>query len=246
MINGKKNRAGDGILGFPGCCMNRINTVIFDMDGTVLDTLDDLADAVNHVLGKYGMPARAREKYRQFFGNGIRYAMRRAAPADCPDDVIDGMLPAFRTYYNEHCLDRTRPYSGIPGLMKELKRRGYKMAIVSNKIDSAVKELNDRFFSDYVSIAIGERPGIRRKPAADTVLAALAELGASGDEAVYVGDSEVDLQTARNAGLPCITVLWGFRDRDFLEENGAAVFAQTPEEIISILENRSMAFADDE
>ena len=215
--------------------MNRINTVIFDMDGTVLDTLDDLADSVNFVLAKYGMPARSTEEYRQFFGNGIRYAVRCAVPPHCPDDVIDGMLPVFREHYNRHCLDRTRPYSGIPELMEELKKQGYKMAIVSNKIDSAVKELNDRFFSDYVSIAVGEKPGIRRKPAADTVLAALAELNASGDEAVYIGDSEVDLQTAGNAGLPCIAVLWGFRDRKLLAENGATVFADTPNDILSIL-----------
>ena len=217
--------------------MNKINTVIFDMDGTVLDTLDDLADSVNYVLVKNGMPARRKEEYRLFFGNGIRYAIRCAVPPDCPDDVIDGMLPVFREYYNRHCLDRTRPYSGIPELMKELKKQGYKMAIVSNKIDSAVKELNDRFFSEYVSIAVGEKPGIRRKPAPDTVLAALEELNASGEEAVYIGDSEVDLQTAGNAGLPCIAVLWGFRDKKLLEENGAAVFADTPEDILSILES---------
>ena len=217
--------------------MNKINTVIFDMDGTVLDTLDDLADSVNYVLVKNGMPARRKEEYRLFFGNGIRYAIRCAVPPDCPDDVIDGMLPVFREYYNRHCLDRTRPYSGIPELMKELKKQGYKMAIVSNKIDSAVKELNDRFFSEYVSIAVGEKPGIRRKPAPDTVLAALEELNASGEEAVYIGDSEVDLQTAGNAGLPCIAVLWGFRDKKLLEENGAAVFADIPKDILSILES---------
>ena len=221
--------------------MSKINTVIFDMDGTVLDTLDDLADSVNYVLAEYGMPARQKEEYRQFFGNGIRYAIRCAVPPDCPDDVIDGMLPVFREYYNRHCLDRTRPYSGIPGLMEELKNQGYKLAIVSNKIDSAVKELNDRFFSDYVSIAVGEKPGIRRKPAPDTVLAALEELNASGDEAVYIGDSEVDLQTARNAGLSCIAVLWGFRDRNLLAENGATLFAETPKDILSILEALSPA-----
>ena len=215
--------------------MNKINTVIFDMDGTVLDTLEDLADSVNYVLAEFGMPARPTEEYRQFFGNGIRYAIRCAVPPNCPDDVIDGMLPVFREHYNRHCLDRTRPYSGIAELMEELKKQGYKMAIVSNKIDSAVKELNDRFFSDYVSIAVGEKPGIRRKPAADTVLAALDELDASRDEAVYIGDSEVDLQTAGNAGLPCIAVLWGFRDRKLLAENGATVFADTPNDILSIL-----------
>lgn len=217
--------------------MNRINTVIFDMDGTVLDTLDDLADSVNYVLARYGMPTRSTEEYRQFFGNGIRYAVRCAIPPHYADDVIDGMLPVFKEHYDQHCLDKTRPYSGIPELLKELKQQGYKMAIVSNKIDSAVKELNDRFFSDYISIAIGERPGIRRKPAADTVLASLAELNASKEEAIYIGDSEVDLQTARNAGIPCIAVLWGFREKSVLAENGATVFAETPNDILSILKS---------
>ncbi len=214
-----------------------INTVIFDMDGTVLNTLDDLTDAVNHVFSQFDLPPRSQEEYRKFFGNGIGYAMKCAAPEGTPDSLFDKMIPVFREYYDKHCLDKTRPYDGILELMKALKDKGYKMAIVSNKIDSAVKELNERFFSEYVSVAIGEKPGIKRKPAADTVLAALDELGASRDEAVYVGDSEVDLQTARNSGLPCIAVLWGFRDKDLLIENGATTFAKTPEDVLTVLES---------
>lgn len=217
--------------------MNRINTVVFDMDGTVLNTLDDLTVSVNYVLDRFGLPARSKEEYRRFFGSGIRYALRCAVPPEVTEAMIDEMLPVFTEHYNQHCLDRTRPYDGIPELMKTLKERGYRMAIVSNKIDSAVKELDERFFSDYVSVAIGEKPGIRRKPAPDTVLAALEELGAAREEAVYIGDSEVDLQTAVNSGLPCIAVLWGFRDRDFLAGNGASVFAETPEEVVSLLES---------
>ncbi len=217
--------------------MGKINTVIFDMDGTVLDTLEDLTDAVNYVFARFDLPSRSREEYRKFFGNGIGYAMKCAAPEGTPDSLFDEMIPVFRKYYDEHCLDKTRPYAGILELMKELKDKGYRMAIVSNKIDSAVKELNERFFAEYVAVAIGEKPGIKRKPAADTVLAALDELGVSKDEAVYVGDSEVDLKTAENAGLPCIAVLWGFRDRDHLTENGAVAFADTPEDVISILES---------
>ena len=214
-----------------------INTVVFDMDGTVLNTLDDLTDAVNYVFSRFDLPPRSAEEYRKFFGNGIGYAMKCAAPEDTPDSLFDKMIPVFREYYDKHCLDRTRPYDGILELMKALKKKGYKMAIVSNKIDSAVKELNERFFSEYVSVAIGEKPGIKRKPAADTVLAALNELDASGDEAVYIGDSEVDLQTARNSGLRCIAVLWGFRDRDHLIKNGATTFADSPDDVISILES---------
>ena len=216
--------------------MNKINTVIFDMDGTVLNTLDDLTDAVNYVFSKFDLPARDKEDYRKFFGNGIGYAMKCAAPEGTDDALFDKMVPIFRDYYNEHCLDKTAPYEGILDLMKALYDKGYKMAIVSNKIDSAVKELNERFFSKYVSVAIGEKPRIRRKPAADTVIAALKELGSFRDEAIYVGDSEVDLQTARNSGLPCIAVLWGFRDKEMLIENGATTFAATPSEVIDILE----------
>ena len=214
-----------------------INTVIFDMDGTVLNTLDDLTDAVNHVFSQFDLPPRSASEYRKFFGNGIGYAMKCAAPEGTPDSLFDKMVPVFREYYDKHCLDKTRPYDGILELMKVLKNKGYKMAIVSNKIDSAVKELNNRFFSEYVPVAIGEKPGTRRKPAADTVLVALDELGATRDEAVYVGDSEVDLQTARNSELPCIAVLWGFRDKELLIENGATTFANTPDDVISILES---------
>ena len=207
------------------------------MDGTVLNTLDDLTDAVNYVFSKFDLPPRSQEEYRKFFGNGIGYAMKCAAPEGTPDSLFDKMIPVFREYYDKHCLDKTRPYEGILELMKALKDKGYKMAIVSNKIDSAVKELNERFFSEYVTVSIGEKAGIKRKPAADTVLAALDELGSSRDEAIYVGDSEVDLQTARNSGLSCIAVLWGFRDKDLLIENGAITFAEKPMDVARILES---------
>ena len=212
-----------------------VNTVIFDMDGTVLNTLEDLTVSVNYVLSKFDMPGHSEEEYRKFFGNGIKYALNCAVPEGTPEEVIEKMLPLFREYYNEHCLDRTKPYDGITDLMGQLKAKGYKMAIVSNKIDSAVKELNDRFFSEYVDVAIGERPGIKRKPAPDTVITALDELCSKKEEAIYIGDSEVDQQTALNSDLPCISVLWGFRDKDFLMEKGATVFAKTPEDVYNIL-----------
>ncbi len=214
-----------------------VNTVIFDMDGTVLNTLEDLTVSVNYVLSKFNMPDHTEEEYRKFFGNGIKYALKCAVPEETPEEVIEEMLPIFREYYNGHCLDRTKPYDGIIELMSRLKAKGYKMAIVSNKIDSAVKELNDRFFSEYVDVAIGEKPGIKRKPAPDTVLAALDELGSQKEAAVYIGDSEVDFHTALNSDLPCISVLWGFRDKDFLISKGASVFAETPEEVYDILKS---------
>jgi phosphoglycolate phosphatase len=216
--------------------MIAINTIVFDMDGTVLNTLEDLTISVNYVLEKFGMPKRTLEEYRMFFGNGIRHALELSLPEGTSPEILDEMVPVFREHYDRHCLDNTRPYDGILDLMKELKDRGYKMAIVSNKIDSAVKELNSRFFSDFVDVAIGEKPGIRRKPAPDTVIEALKELNSNVNETVYIGDSEVDYATAENSGLRCISVLWGFRDKEYLEEIGADVFAEKPGDILSILE----------
>ncbi len=215
--------------------MKKINTIIFDMDGTVLNTLDDLTVSVNYVLRKFGFPERTLEDYRRFFGNGIRQALELAVPEGTPESVIDEMLPVFKEHYDEHCLDKTSPYEGIPELMRELKHRGYKMAIVSNKIDSAVKELNEKFFSEYVEVAIGEKEGIKRKPAPDTVILALKELGSTKEEAVYIGDSEVDFQTAVNSELPCISVLWGFRDKDYLMDIGATIFADKPSDVLEML-----------
>lgn len=215
--------------------LKNIDTIIFDMDGTVLNTLDDLTESVNYVMNRFNMPTHGTEDYRRYFGNGIRYALKCAVPEGTSDSVIDEMLPVFKEHYDKHCLDRTRPYDGITELMRKLKGRGYKMAIVSNKIDSAVKELNDRFFSEYVDVAIGEREGIKRKPAPDTVIAALNELVSNKETSVYIGDSEVDYQTAVNSGIPCISVLWGFRDKDYLVDIGAELFAETPQEVLDIL-----------
>ena len=212
-----------------------ITTIVFDMDGTVLNTLEDLTVSMNYVLSKFGMPEHKLEEYRLFFGNGVGEALRLSLPEGTSEDIIDEMLPVFKKHYDAHCLDKTGPYDGILDVMRELKLRGYKTAIVSNKIDSAVKELHQRFFGDSVDIAIGEQPGINRKPAPDMVNLALKELGSSKEESVYIGDSEVDFMTAENSGLPCISVLWGFRDKDFLIEQGAYCFAEKPKDIIDIL-----------
>ena len=216
--------------------MSIINTIVFDMDGTVLNTIDDLTVSMNYVLDKFNLPGHTMEEYRMFFGNGIEFALRKSVPEDTPSDVIKEMISVFKEHYDIHCLDNTKPYDGILSLMNELKQQGYKMAIVSNKIDSAVKELNEKFFSGVVDVAIGEKPGIKRKPAPDTVLEALKELKSNINEAVYVGDSEVDFATAQNSGLPCISVLWGFRDRKYLEDIGADTFAEKPEDIIKLLD----------
>ena len=177
--------------------MNGINTIIFDMDGTVLNTLEDLTISVNYVLEKFGMPKRTLQEYRMFFGNGIRHALELSLPEGVSPEILDEMVPVFKEHYDVHCLDKTGPYAGIIELMRELKKRGYKMAIVSNKIDSAVKELNQKFFSEVIEVAIGEQDGIKIKPAPDMVVKAMDELGSSAEEAVYIGDSEVDFATAR-------------------------------------------------
>ncbi len=218
---------------------NRITTVIFDLDGTLLDTLEDLKDATNYALRQCGMPERTLEEVRQFVGNGVRNLMIRAVPQGEENPGFERAFELFKKYYGEHCNDATRAYDGIPELLRELKNRGYVMAIVSNKIDSAVQELTHRYFSQ-VDIAIGDQENLKRKPEPDSVFLTLNRLGRTREEAIYVGDSDVDLATAKNAGLPCISVLWGFRDREFLEEHGATIFVEKPMEIADVLERASI------
>ena len=196
-------------------------TVVFDLDGTLLDTLQDLANAVNYALEQQGMPKRTLEEVRQFVGNGVRLLMIRAVPDGERNPLFEETFALFKEYYGKHCNDNTKPYAGVVELIETLKEKGYAVAIVSNKIDFAVKELNDLYFKGIVPVAIGEKEGIRRKPAPDTVFEALKALGKTKEEAVYVGDSDVDLETAKNSGMPCISVLWGFRAKEFLAEHGA-------------------------
>ena len=212
------------------------NTVIFDLDGTLLDTLQDLADATNYALRKQGMPERTIDEVRQFVGNGVRLLMIRAIPGGEENPLFEETFALFKSYYGEHCNDHTRPYEGIMELLATLREKGYAVAIVSNKIDFAVKELSKLYFQGIVPVAIGEKEGIRRKPAPDTVFEALKELGRTKEEAVYVGDSDVDIETAQNAGMPCISVLWGFRDKAFLETHGASHYAEKAEEILKYVE----------
>ena len=172
-------------------------------------------------------------------GNGIRNLMLDAVGRGMSDEAFEPVFQTFRTYYVKHCLDKSKPFAGIIDLLKALQQRGITMAVVSNKLHPAVVELNERFFKDYINSAVGESATVRRKPNPDAVLAALSELGCSKDEAVYVGDSEVDLHTAQNAGMQCMLVLWGFRDEDFLRSlPGASLFAQCPADILSWLDTQ--------
>ena len=209
---------------------------IFDLDGTLLDTLQDLANSVNYALRQHAMPEHSLDDIRRFVGNGVRLLMERAVPDGAGNPQFEAAFATFRQYYMEHSLDTTRPYDGIPELLRALKQRGCRLAVVSNKMMAATQELCVHFFPE-IEVAIGEHEaeGIRKKPAPDTVCEALRQLGCDKQGAVYVGDSDVDIMTARNSGLPCVSVLWGFRDRDFLTAHGATTFVSHPSELLGLL-----------
>lgn len=211
-------------------------TFIFDLDGTLLNTLDDLAASVNYALRTHGMPEHSVDEVRQFVGNGVRKLMLRAVPDADNNPKFEETFHTFREHYMKHSMDSTRPYDGIQELLQALKKQGKHLAVVSNKFYAATQELCQHFFADTIEVAIGEHEaeGIRKKPAPDTVMEALRQLGVGKEGAVYVGDSDVDIMTARNSGLPCISVLWGFRDKDFLIKNGATTFVAAPKDILSI------------
>ena len=210
------------------------NTYIFDLDGTLLDTLTDLAASTNYALRTHGMPEHTIDEVRRFVGNGVRKLMERAVPDGTDNPLFDEAFATFRQYYMEHSLDTTRPYEGIPDMLAALKAKGCHLAVVSNKMMAATQELCRHFFPETIEVAIGENEaeGIRKKPAPDTVIAALRQLGVGEEGAVYVGDSDVDIDTARNSNLPCISVLWGFRDRDFLLQHGASTLISAPKELL--------------
>ena len=213
----------------------KYKAVIFDLDGTLLNTLEDLKDSVNYALKRYDMPKRSLEDIRHFVGNGVEKLVERAVPEGTEKEAGEKVFAAFKEYYTLHCNDKTGPYPGISSLLADLKERGFQMAVVSNKLQEGVDALNEQYFKKFFSVAIGAREGIRKKPAPDTVLEALRILNISGQEAVYVGDSEVDIATAANARMDCITVAWGFRTRKEQEDAGATVFVEKPEDIISLL-----------
>ncbi len=212
-----------------------IKAVIWDLDGTLLNTLDDLAASVNAALAMNGMPLRSTEEVRAFVGNGIRNLMIRAVPGGEANPAFDKALEDFIRHYGAHSRDRTRPYDGILEMLDRLSAAGVKHAIVSNKIDFAVKALSRAYFGERMCAAIGDDPSRARKPAPDSVLAAMREMGVTAQETVYVGDSDVDVLTARNAGVPCVAVLWGFRDEACLRAAGAGRLAHTPDELREII-----------
>lgn len=206
--------------------------VIFDLDGTILDTLEDLTDAVNYALGQNGQPKRSIDEVRRFVGNGIKNLIIRAVQAGTAAEEAEKIYNDFMPYYKAHCADKTKPYDGINELLADLKKDGYLTAVVSNKADAAVQKLCERYFDGMFDYCVGERAGVLKKPAPDSVNEVLKKLAVDRAEAVYVGDSDVDLETAENAGLDCISVSWGFRDERFLTEHGAVKIAGTPKQIM--------------
>ncbi|MDE6021288.1 MAG: HAD family hydrolase [Ruminococcus sp.] len=209
--------------------------VIFDMDGTILDTLEDLTESVNHALNSEKYPLRSIDEIRSFVGNGIQKLIERSVPHGTTRDNIDKVHKAFTTYYKKHCTDKTKPYRGITELIDKLHNNGIKTAIVSNKADYAVQELCIKYFDGKFDIAVGDQLYYKKKPAPDLVNFVRKELGISENDTVYIGDSDVDIMTAANSNIDCISVDWGFRSREFLLENGANIVVSNVYELSEIL-----------
>lgn len=212
-----------------------IKTLIFDLDGTLLNTLADLRESTNFALDKFDFPARTTEEIRKFVGNGLRMLIRRAVPPETDELTVDRVLAEMKAHYREHYHDGTMPYEGVLPFLKTMKKRGFRMAIVSNKADPMVQLLRTLYFDDLIPVAVGELDGVARKPAPDMVELALQRLGCTAENAVYIGDSEVDIETAKNAGLPCLSVGWGFRAEDVLRAAGAVRVFHTPEELCEVV-----------
>lgn len=215
--------------------MHHATAILFDLDGTLLNTLSDLRNSLNYALAAHHLPTRTLSQVRHDVGNGVRVLVERSI-TDAPDELVDSVLSTFRPYYAQHALDTTLPYPGILDMLSRLRSRGTQTAIVSNKPDAQVRALHERFFPDLIDTAIGEQqPLVQRKPAPDMVNIAMLRLHALPAKTVYVGDSEVDLQTAANARIPCIACTWGFRTRGKLLHAGATTLIDSPEQLDDIL-----------
>ena len=214
--------------------------IIFDLDGTILDTLADLKNSLNHALTKNDLPERTLPEVRQFVGNGILKLIERAVPADASADAVQKIFADFMAHYKLHCADLTRPYDGIPELIRALHEEGCLIAVVSNKADAAVQNLCRQYFPGLIDLAVGERKNVKKKPAPDSVFEVMRQLNCAAVESIYIGDSEVDIRTALNAGIDSIIVEWGFRDREFLLSQGAGVTAGSPKMLYDLLKERGM------
>lgn len=213
----------------------KIDTVIFDLDGTLLYTLEDLTDSVNHIMRQFGYKERTLEEIRSFVGNGIGNLIKKTLPQNITKEQSEIVLKKFSEYYTLNCQNKTRPYDGIMELLDTLKKEGYKLAIVSNKNHKAAKELSKIYFKNYIDETIGDGEGYGRKPEPEGVFKAIEVLGSTVESSVYVGDSEVDIETGKNASIKTIIVTWGFRKKEYLISVGGEFFAETTEELLKII-----------
>ena len=212
-----------------------VNTILFDLDGTILNTIEDISDSVNFALEKNGFPKRTLAEVRSFVGNGFNNLIHRALPSGTDGEPFEKCLALFKEHYKKNKTNKTSPYDGVPEMMRGLMENGYKIAVVSNKQDDAVRALSELFFSDCVSFALGSSDDAAKKPAPDMVYKALSVLGSSVSEAVFIGDSEVDAETAKNANMPIIGVSWGFRGENILASAGIRHIARKPSDIPDII-----------
>lgn len=220
--------------------MKKFKGIIFDMDGTILNTIEDITDSINYALNIYGYPTHSIDSVKKALGNGGRNLVNRLVPKDLGEQETLLVFHLYQSYYNEHSANKTRPYDGIIDLLIELKKRNYVLGVVSNKFQHLVTDLNKEMFLGLFDDAIGERKGIPIKPAPDMINHILGELNLNHDEVLFIGDSEVDIMTAQNASLACVGVTWGFRDRDELIKAGAKDLIDRPEELILWLERNSL------
>ncbi len=214
-----------------------IKAVLFDLDGTLLNTLSDLTDSVNYMLSHYGFPTHPEKKIRSIVGHGVRNLISQSLPEGFTEEFFEEALAVYKAYYAKNSANKTAPYEGIPEMLTTLHNRGIKLAIVSNKHDDATQEISRKYFGDIIDFTIGNCDFLEKKPAPDMANFAMEKLGVSKEESVFIGDAETDILTAKNSGIPCISVTWGFRDRDVLAESGAELFVNTSDELISAIEN---------
>lgn len=212
-----------------------INTVIFDLDGTLLDTIEDIANSVNYVMLECGLYFKSTQEIQASVGNGVSMLMERLVPNGKENPCFEKSVELFKSHYSTHMCKDTKPYDGIEDVLKDLKLRGLKIAVVSNKFDGAVKGLCEKYFEGLIDVAVGQQDEIREKPAPDMVFEVMNKLGVEPENCIYIGDSEVDIQTANNAGIPCLSVVWGYKDIDFLYENGAQTIIYAPSDILELL-----------
>lgn len=212
-----------------------IKTIIFDLDGTLLYSLEDLKDSVNFVMKKHGFREYTIDEVREAIGNGVRLLMERILPKDIDKNLFEECLSEFKQNYSKNMYNKTKPYDGVLDMLKTLRKDGYKIAVLSNKFDSAVKELSSKYFGELVDLAVGQKEGVKEKPSPLGIQEIAKELDTDVETCIMVGDSEVDIQTANNAGIDCISVTWGYKNIDFLYDNGATKLVYAPKDILELL-----------